>query len=221
MNLDLPKSGLYMIRNIKSGKCYIGSAVNFERRLKAHRQMLRSGRHHSKHLQRAWNLDGEQNFSMFPISFIADVGRLIEFEQMAIDSHMAADKKYGYNMRRNAESNLGHKFSAEVRRKNADARRGKKLPDATRIAMSSAAKGIKKSLAHAKNIAAGKTGRPRPDVKDWAPAKFSRFDSGTVLRIREESKAGATVKQLSEKYGCSGATVSYAVRGIGAYYSSI
>lgn len=221
MHAHLPKSGIYMIRNVKSGKYYIGSAIDLARRLKDHRRMLRGGYHHSKHLQAAWNLDGEENFSMSPISLIADVGRLIELEQFAIDQYRSADSRYGYNMRARADSNLGHKFSEETKRKNSIAQTGRKHTKQTKDLMRAAHIGVKKSADHARNISIGKTGLSRPDVSRWAPERLSRFDKVTVLLIRSEQKAGLSLKQISKKYGCSVATASYVVRGIGAYYSTI
>lgn len=54
-------SGIYRIRNLVNGKCYIGSAFNFERRFILHRHFLRNQKHNPK-LQRAWNKYGEDAF---------------------------------------------------------------------------------------------------------------------------------------------------------------
>jgi len=100
-------SGIYMIRNTKDGKYYIGSAVDLSKRQKQHWNALRAGRHLNRHLQAAWNRDGEAAFSFFTLAFVADKARLIEFEQGYIDSYMAHRNKCGYNARPQAGSNFG------------------------------------------------------------------------------------------------------------------
>ena len=56
-------SGIYAITNRINGHQYIGSSNNIERRWRFdHRRELRKNIHENKHLQRAWNLYGEENF---------------------------------------------------------------------------------------------------------------------------------------------------------------
>jgi group I intron endonuclease len=55
-------SAIYAIRNLINGKMYIGSSSNFDNRKSTHLSMLRSGKHHSPILQRAWVKYGEPNF---------------------------------------------------------------------------------------------------------------------------------------------------------------
>ena len=45
---------IYRIRNILTGKFYIGSSIDIERRWHEHRLHLRTDRHANKHLQNAW-----------------------------------------------------------------------------------------------------------------------------------------------------------------------
>src|SRR5690606_34420785 len=52
-------SGIYEIHCTKSGRRYVGSAVNFSARWRLHYTQLCAGKHHSRHLQRAWNKYGE------------------------------------------------------------------------------------------------------------------------------------------------------------------
>lgn len=55
-------SGVYMIVNAINGKRYIGSSNNIKRRLKEHRQHLKSGTHDNQHLQSSYNQHGADNF---------------------------------------------------------------------------------------------------------------------------------------------------------------
>ena len=52
-------AGIYGIRNSISGKWYVGSSINIQRRWKKHIQRLRTNKHENIKLQRAWNKYGE------------------------------------------------------------------------------------------------------------------------------------------------------------------
>jgi group I intron endonuclease len=54
--------GVYKISNIISGRYYIGYSTNIYRRFKVHRSKLKQNCHDNIFLQRAYNLDGEDNF---------------------------------------------------------------------------------------------------------------------------------------------------------------
>lgn len=56
------ESGIYMITNTVNGKVYIGSCRSFKNRWNDHARILRSGRHHTKHLQASFNRHGEDAF---------------------------------------------------------------------------------------------------------------------------------------------------------------
>lgn len=55
-------TGIYSIRQISSGKRYIGSSVNIKRRWASHRSSLRRNINDNVHLQNAWNKYGEKDF---------------------------------------------------------------------------------------------------------------------------------------------------------------
>lgn len=54
--------GIYEIVHTPGGRAYIGSSVDTDRRLKAHRDMLRRGASDNIWLQRTWDRDGEAAF---------------------------------------------------------------------------------------------------------------------------------------------------------------
>lgn len=89
-------SGIYSITNTQNNKLYIGSSKNIEQRWRQHKNMLKGDRHHSAHLQNAWNKYGEDNF-IFEIIEECNEDILIEREQYYIDLYSSADSLYGYN----------------------------------------------------------------------------------------------------------------------------
>jgi group I intron endonuclease len=105
------KSGIYKIENLINGKCYIGSASNFSKRWRNHKCLLSNNKHHSIHLQRAWNKYGQQNFK-FEILLCCEKEELIEKEQIHIN--MIEPE---YNICLIAGNSLGSKRSKETCKK--------------------------------------------------------------------------------------------------------
>ena len=117
-------SGIYKITNKTNGKVYIGSAVNLFTRWRGHKSELRRGKHINKHLQNAWNKDGEQNFLFEIVEEVQERENLIEREQRYIDILNPE-----YNICKFAGSNLGRRLSEETRQKMSEARKGEKHPN--------------------------------------------------------------------------------------------
>lgn len=111
------KAGIYCIKCLANDKYYIGSAVSLGKRIKAHRNLLIGDKHHSPHLQRAWNKLGIKNFVVQILEFVDDVNKLVEREQYYIDNYLSYDDRFGYNISPTAGSNLGVKMSDEARMK--------------------------------------------------------------------------------------------------------
>ena len=88
--------GIYMIQNKVNGKIYIGQTLDIEDRWEKHKYMLRGGYHSNKHLQRAWNKYGEENFE-FSILLECEESQLNTFEEYYIFELMTYDDKVGYN----------------------------------------------------------------------------------------------------------------------------
>ena len=66
------KTGVYQIRNIINNHCYVGSTINFNSRWEQHKAKLNKQKHHSKHLQNAWNKYEKDNFIFEIIEKILD-----------------------------------------------------------------------------------------------------------------------------------------------------
>ncbi len=140
-------AGVYIIRNCKNGKVYVGSTVGpFQHRWGEHKRQLRKGLHRNYHLQAAWNLYGESQFRFESIQECPAID-CTRLEQKFIDALGACNPNLGYNINPTAGSNSGAKIPgvglANKRRiydssKQAAKVRGLKRSEATRQKMAEA-----------------------------------------------------------------------------------
>lgn len=164
--------GVYIILCTASGRYYVGSSVDIERRWNAHRAGLRRRGHHSEKLQRAWDKYGEWEFSLKIVARTQRSDRLASIEQRWIDR--LDSFRRGYNVAPIAGGSvLGIKFgppSAEKRRKLAAAQTGRRYSDESRAKMAAAKLGkgrgppsdvtrLRMSLAQKGRIVSDKTRR--------------------------------------------------------------
>jgi group I intron endonuclease len=103
------KSGIYQILNIINNKFYIGSAIDFNRRLFNHNTKLNNNIHDNPKLQAAWNKYGADAF-IFQIIEYCEKDKLLEREQLWMDW-----LKPDYNILKIAGSSIGYKHTDEFR----------------------------------------------------------------------------------------------------------
>ena len=125
------KCGIYSIVNKENDKIYIGLTNNINRRWKEHINELNQGKHHSHHLQHAWNKYGESAFE-FNVLEYCDEDELGEKEEWWIDYFDSTNKTKGYNERSGGKTNRGSDnpmyrkhHSLESRIKMSNSRKGK------------------------------------------------------------------------------------------------
>lgn len=105
-------SGIYQITNLRTGRFYIGSAVNFARRKAVHLSRLRKGSHGNVRMQRDWDKHGADAFEFRPL-LVCDRDHLLDYEQRLIDGLGAVQR--GYNLLPTAGSALGFRHTPEHR----------------------------------------------------------------------------------------------------------
>lgn len=93
---------IYKIRNVVNGKFYVGSTMDTRERFRTHRKRLRTGKHHSKHLQAAWTKYGEDCFVFEVVESVLAP----EWLQAAEDVWLAENvgKEHCYNTSRYSDS---------------------------------------------------------------------------------------------------------------------
>jgi len=155
---------VYRIRNVESGRVYIGSTRNVDARRKTHWRHLRAGNHDNSHLQRAWDKYGS-DFFVFEVlaSLEASNQELAECENGYV---VAARANEGvYNLRVVSASNAGFRWTADQRKRVSVARKGRpgkkgfRHSEETKTRQSAAALGRRISKETSQKISVANTGR--------------------------------------------------------------
>jgi group I intron endonuclease len=154
------KSGIYCIANKVSGKCYVGQAASIGDRWLTHRSHLENRRHHSRHLQAAWNKYGADAFTFSVLEYVP-----LDREQLAAREQFWFDElRPAYNLAPSAGSSLGVKHpprSAEFRERMSSIKTGFRHSQETieLLKQLSVAQNYKPSPEHIEKLRAFNTGR--------------------------------------------------------------
>lgn len=133
---------IYVIRNQRNGKTYIGSAIDVKKRWREHKRTLRKGTHHARHLQRAWNKYGEDSFVFEIVEANISAETLLQREQTHIDN---CPRNLLYNTSPYVRNGFrGYQHTEETKRKISQAHIGRKRPPETGQRISRALRGVKK-----------------------------------------------------------------------------
>lgn len=187
----MTKCGIYTITNIESGRVYVGSSTNLDRRFRDHRSALRNGRHCNVILQRAWEKYEESAFQFSVVELIPDATQLLAREQHWMEE---LESSRLYNIAPNAGNSLGRTLGEETRKKISQAKLGRKATPEDRARMSEQRKGRCHSPEAREKIAAAKRGRT---LSEETKRKMS------MSRIGNRNSAGCRLsderkKQISE-----------------------
>jgi len=145
--------GVYQIRNLMSGKRYVGSAKSLARRWVQHRSALFRGKHTNAHLQAAWVKDGPAAFAFKPLLICAPKD-LIGYENRCFVGF-----KPEYNIVPVAGSRLGTTHSPKTRERMSAAQKGRIFTPEHRANLSAACKGRTFTLEHCANLGVAAEGR--------------------------------------------------------------
>lgn len=181
----LAQPGVYLIRNTRTGKTYVGSSDDMADRCRRHLRLLRRGRHHSLKLQRSFDKHGEDAFEFKPL-LICAVKDLLFFEQRALDTFNAA--RQGYNIAATAGAPM----------------RGRTHTTGTKEKMSGASLGKKKAPEHAKAIGDSRRGKKMSPAfceaatQGWKKRRLTPVSEETRKKL-SEAGAGRTVSEKSRQ----------------------
>jgi hypothetical protein len=116
---------IYAIVNTVNGGVYIGSSRRAENRWQNHRKALRAGKHHSCHLQRAWDKHGEEVFRFEIVEEVCDPDQLLVREQDHLDARRSRfPARLNYNVCWVAGNRTGYKYTAEQRKRLSESHMG-------------------------------------------------------------------------------------------------
>lgn len=193
------KIGIYQIRNIINNKVYIGSSIHIIKRFREHKNLLKRERHHSLHLQNAWNEYGEQNFIFEILEEVGEENLLFEREQYWMDKNMSYKQENGYNINQYAEScyvrGENHPFYGVKREDHSERMMGKNNP---MYGVSPWNKG-KKIPEHSKRMKELQLSK-RPDIRK----KLSETSSGernAMSKLTWEKVEEIRSKYIKNEYG--------------------
>ena len=118
-----------------------------------------SAKHHSQHLQSSWGKHGQAAFEFLILELVPDVAMLIERENAHIARLCATDPNRGYNLRKDAGSQLGMRHSEGAKKKMSAAHKGRVKTPEHQAAINASLVGRVLSDEHRAKIAANQTSR--------------------------------------------------------------
>ena len=97
-------AGIYAISNKANGDRYVGQAKNIRSRAQSHWRDLNKGTHRTsaaRHLQKAWDEFGEENFTLEILEIINDNSSLTDYhrrpDNLSLAEHFYINQKSEYN----------------------------------------------------------------------------------------------------------------------------
>ncbi|MBI1214129.1 MAG: hypothetical protein GC190_21920 [Alphaproteobacteria bacterium] len=214
-------AGVYLILNRKTNLVYVGGTRRLAHRWRQHCRLLHQGKHPNKRMLADWKTHGSSVFRFIVLQECRP-SALLRLEQHVIDRLKACDPTRGYNSQKKARSNrVGVRERKEVVAARMAKQRGRKLSASHRRRISAAMRVRESKPEWGCAISRAKSGKPRPDIKSWAPDQFKIFDIDEVAEIRRRYKPRVvTFRQLAEEYGCNQSTIYNVVNGIGLAYAA-
>lgn len=133
---------IYQIKCESNNKVYIGSTINYKRRINVHYNELKKQEHHSIKLQNTYNKYGKNSLNFTILEEIENVEILIDREQCYFDM---INPELNMVLVAGLNSHLGMKRSEETKKKISESLKGKKLSEEHKKSISDTLKGHKQS----------------------------------------------------------------------------
>jgi len=208
--------GIYKITNIKNGKIYVGSTKRSEKRYYYHLNDLRKNTHYNIHLQRSFNIDGENSF-VYSMLEECEQEKLFEREEFYIKKLNSCDDKIGYNMntecgkppdwtgkkhseetkKKIGQKNKGKIISESQRKRTSEVHKGKKISEEQKAFLSKKNTGIKNPMSGRKpyDIWLEKYGKDEADsrLNDWK-MKIRDGNMGRITSDETRLKLSKSIK---------------------------
>lgn len=92
-------NGVYLIENSVTGRKYVGSSSNIDRRIKTHKQHLQKGCHNNRKLQKDHDMHGIESFKFIILEKDVAHDLLTAYEKYWIYKHDAIVRYKGYNIK--------------------------------------------------------------------------------------------------------------------------
>lgn len=176
--------GTYQIINTVNQKSYVGSSNDITRRWRHHKLLLNTGKHHTLHLQGAWNKYGSDAFQFHIIKIADSAEQALQDEQLLLNA-LWDNSNDCYNSAKNVVAGMGGKHHTEDAKrkivaalKGNDYRKGKLHSAEHRAALSAAMKGKPKptrSTEHRAAMSAAMKGKPA-----WNKGKKASKEASAV-----------------------------------------
>lgn len=206
---------IYKIVNKVNGKIYIGSTINYKRRIKVHLSRLDKNDHHSIKLQNSYNKYGIDNFEFEILEEVDDIQLLIEKEQKWID---ALIPELNMTLVAGLNCHIGLKRSDETKKRISESLKGKKLSEEHKESVRKTLTGRKLSTEHKENIKnalnnSEKFKKSRQDKNVYIKIVNTKKENGYSITDETKSKISESLKKQNlqsaisitiEKYSLSG-----------------
>lgn len=178
--MTFPKTpGVYEIRNVLSGRRYIGSSsTGLRRRIDAHKFCLRHNKHGNIRLQRAWNRDGEAAFQFILLAQLEKDEALPAEQRLLDEANASGEVLYNFGKVAGAAS-LGLKASPEARANMAAAQVRRNLDPEQRKSRSNSMKRALSDPAMRKKWSENRK-------KEWANPEYYAAQSERMRRITRD-----------------------------------
>lgn len=188
----MTKPVIYRIRNVTDQKFYVGSTINVKERFRTHRNKLRNGKHHTPHLQAAWNKYGEECFVFEVVEEVRSVDLLQAAEDVWLEKYVGNPKCYNVGLYSDAP------WRGSPKEKHPSY--GRPKTDAERAAISSAIKRLYKEgfnprggIPHTDEAKAKISARVQTAVAEGRGGKFIPSEE-TRLRMSQALKGNQNAK---------------------------